>query len=159
MVEGKTGAGAQSERASHPAAHAPHTSLTSRTSRPLPRLAAPRGLSRPLCLSQCPSLDEFLLAFLPSDCPSGWNLPRYHLESFLPYPPRKIFPLCSRSLPLFHLKTPLLPSGLERVMITLKAGTSQSMAKLVVYLCEVGGGRATRVQRVSRDLPKVTRGV
>lgn len=64
MVEGKTGAGAQSERASHPAAHAPHTSLTSRTSRPPPRLAARRGLSRPLCLWQCPSLAEFLLAFL-----------------------------------------------------------------------------------------------
>lgn len=157
MVEGKTGAGAQSERASHPAAHAPHTS---RTSRPPPRLAAPRGLSRPLCLSQCPSLDEFLLAFLPSDCQSGWNLPRYHLESFLPYPPRKTFPLCSRSLLLFHPKTPLLPSGLERVMITLKAKHFiEHIAKLVVYLCEVGGGRATRLQRVPRDLPKVTRGV
>lgn len=66
MVEGKTGAGAQSERASHPAAHAPHTSLTSHTSRPPPRLAARRGLSRPLCLWQCPSLAEFLLAFLPA---------------------------------------------------------------------------------------------
>lgn len=66
MVEGKTGAGAQSERASHLAAHAPHTSLTSRTSRPPPRLAARRGLSRPLCLWQCPSLAEFLLAFLPA---------------------------------------------------------------------------------------------
>lgn len=67
MVEGKTGAGAQSERASHPAADAPHTSLTSHTSRPPPRLAARRRvLSRPLCLWQCPSLAEFLLAFLPA---------------------------------------------------------------------------------------------
>lgn len=33
------------------------------------------------------------------------------------------------------------------------------MAKFMGYLCEVGGGRATQVERGPRDLPKVTRGV
>lgn len=62
MAEGKTGAGAGAERAQDPAAHAPHTSLTSRTSRPRsrpapqPRLTPGRCLSRPLCLCDCPSL-------------------------------------------------------------------------------------------------------
>lgn len=78
MVEGKTGAGAQSERASHPAAHAPHTSLTSHTSRPPPRLAARRAVSHAPFVSRSVRLwlSFCLLSFLPSDCPSGWNLPR-----------------------------------------------------------------------------------
>lgn len=107
MVEGKTGAGAQSERASHPAAHAPHTSLTSHTSRPPPRLAARRGLSRPLCLWQCPSLAEFLLAFLPA-----LRLPERLESSSLASrkalalsTPKKPSPFAPRSLLLFHSKT------------------------------------------------------
>lgn len=127
MVEGKTGAGAQLERASHPAAHAPHTSLTSRTSRRPPRPAARRGLSRPLCLWQCPSLAQFLLAFLPAlRLPERLESSSLASRKALALSTPKPFPLCSHCLLLFHSKTtPRLSGrflgGLERIMITLKA--------------------------------------
>lgn len=126
MAERKTGAGALVGAGDH-AAHAPHTSLTSRTSQPSPR----RPASLPRAVSHAPFVSATLrlwLSFcppplLPSDRPSGWNLPLPQIQKgSRPLHPEEPSPFRSRSPLLPHPKTtPLLRGGLKRIIITLKA--------------------------------------
>lgn len=110
---------------------------------PAQRAASPcRPASLPGAVSHAPFVSETLrlwLSFcpsplLPSDRRSGWNLPPSQIQTgSRPLHPEEPSPFRSRSLLLPHPKTtPLLPRGLERIIITLRALNFMEWAELIV---------------------------